>query len=93
MLFDLENDYHEQHNLAKEHPELCDKACRYLVDWLHDMMMTSRTDSDPMWTVIREGGPYHAKGNLPQYCERLEKTGRAEGAQKLREIHPEEFNN
>ena len=91
MLFDLENDYHEQHNLAQTHPELCAKACRYLVDWLQDMMMTSRTDSDPMWTVIREGGPYHAKGNLPMYCDRLEKTGRSQGAQRLRQVHPEEF--
>lgn len=91
MLFHVENDYYEQKNPAEEHPEICAKACRYLVDWLHEMMMTSRADSDPMWTVIREGGPYHAKGNLPQYCERPEKTGRREGAQKLRSLHPEEF--
>ena len=91
MLFDLEKDYHEQKNLADERPDLCSEACRYLVDWLHEMMMKSRTDIDPMWTVIREGGPYHAKGNLPMYCERLEKTGRSEGAKRLRELHPEEF--
>ena len=91
MLFDLYQDYHEQNNLAEERPDLCDKACRYLVDWLHEMMMSSKTDIDPMWTVIREGGPYHAKGNLPMYCKRLEQTGREEGAKKLREIHPEEF--
>lgn len=55
MLFDVESDYYEQKNLAEDHPEICAKACRYLVDWLHEMMMTSRADSDPMWTVIREG--------------------------------------
>lgn len=91
MLFDIENDFFEQYNLAQERPDLCGIACRYLADWTQDMMMTSRSDIDPMWTVIREGGPFHAKGNLPMYCERLEKTGRAEGAAALRKAHPEEF--
>ena len=93
MLFDLEEDFFEQHNLAEERPDLCGIACRYLTDWLQDMMMSSRYESDPMWTVIREGGPFHAKGNLPMYCRRLEATGRAEGAALLREKHPREFRN
>lgn len=88
----VKEDYHEQHNLAEERPDLCGEACRYLIKWQQDMMMTGRSDIDPMWTVIREGGPFHAKGNLPKYCERLEKTGRAEGAEELRRRHPEEFN-
>lgn len=91
MLFDLENDYHQQHNLAEERADLCGTACRYLTDWTQDMMLSSKSDRDPMWTVLREGGPYHAKGALRQYCERLEQTGRAEGARLLRERHPEEF--
>jgi len=33
-------------------------------------------DVDPLWTVIKEGGPYHARGHLRAYCERLERTGR-----------------
>lgn len=92
MLFNIREDYHEQHDLAAERPDLCAKACRYLIEWQHNMMMTGNSDIDPMWTVIREGGPFHAKGNLPQYCERLEKTGRAKGARELRQRHPEEFN-
>lgn len=91
LLFDLSTDYHEQNNLAEERPDLCGIACRYLTDWTQDMMMNSRSDRDPMWTVLREGGPFHAKGNLARYCERLEQTGRTEGAQRLRQIHPEEF--
>lgn len=91
MLFDLKEDFFEQHNLAEERPDLCGIACRYLTDWLQDMMMSSRYESDPMWTVIREGGPFHAKGNLPMYCRRLEATGRAEGAAMLRKKHPQEF--
>lgn len=92
MLFDLEEDYFEQQDLAPTRPDLCGIACRYLTDWLQDMMMTSRYEVDPMWTVIREGGPFHAKGNLPMYCRRLEATGRAEGAAQLRKKHPREFN-
>lgn len=92
MLFNVKEDYHEQHNIAEERPDLCAQACRYLVEWHHDMMMTGRSDVDPMWTVIREGGPFHAKGHLPEYCERLKKTGREEGAEKLRKRHPQEFN-
>lgn len=91
MLFDLEADYHEQHDLAAERPELCGRACRYLTDWHQDMLMSARGDVDPLWTVLREGGPYHAKGSLPYYCRRLKETGRAEGAEELRRRHPEEF--
>lgn len=91
MLFNIAEDFHEQHNLAEERTDLCGRACRYLEDWHQENMMKSKSDTDPMWTVIREGGPYHAKGNLKGYCERLEKTGRSEGARLLRAKHPEEF--
>jgi len=46
---------------------------------------------DPLWTVMREGGPLHARGHLKEYLERLEATGRAEGARILRERHPNEI--
>lgn len=91
MLFNVKNDFHEQNNLADERPELCDKACRHLTEWQHQQMMTSRSAIDPLWTVMKEGGPLHAKGRLAEYCERLEKTGRAEGAAELRKRHPYEF--
>ncbi|HHY82531.1 MAG TPA: sulfatase-like hydrolase/transferase [Clostridiales bacterium] len=91
MLFNIKEDFHEQHNIAAQHPDICAKACRYLVDWQHDMLMTADSDIDPLWTVMIEGGPYHAKGNLKHYVKRLEATGRAEGARLLRERHPGEF--
>ena len=34
---------------------------------------------------MQEGGPYHTRGHLEDYLKRLEATGRADGAQKLRE--------
>ena len=92
MLFNVKEDFHEQHDISKEHPEICGQACRYLVEWEEQMMLTADTDVDPMMTVLREGGPYHAKvGDLPAYCRRLEETGRADGAKALREKYPEKF--
>ncbi len=77
MLFSLDTDPHEEHNIALEHPGLCREAVYYLSEW-HDAMMQSMPyEIDPLWTVIKEGGPFHAKGCLPSYCEYLEKTDRA----------------
>jgi hypothetical protein len=55
------------------------------------MMMTMPYDTDPLWTVMREGGPYHARGHLKKYCEYLEKTGRSWAIPELRKRHPQEF--
>ena len=41
------------------------------------MMTKSRYDRDPMWTVMREGGPEHCRGELKGYIERLKDTPRA----------------
>ena len=49
-------------------------------------MRRSPRDVDPMWTVMREGGPYHAHYRSPafaEYLERLRATGRAAGAEAL----------
>ena len=45
---------------------------------------------DPLWTVMAEGGPFHAKGYLEGYLKRLEGTDRADKARQLREKYPEE---
>jgi choline-sulfatase len=105
MLFDLENDPHEQTNLADQHPELCREGLWRLGRWhdaqMHKMSEYSTDTTDPLWTVIREGGPFHARllrhyegrrqtegpQKFEAYLERLEKTGRADGAAALRERH------
>jgi len=46
---------------------------------------------DSMQTVLREGGPAHARGQLRQYCERLEATGRADAIPELKRRHRQEF--
>ena len=91
MLFDVEQDPHEQRDLAGERPELCREAVYYLSDW-HDRMMKSMDyDIDPLWTVMKEGGPAHARGMLRRYCERLEATGRGAAVPELKRRHPREF--
>lgn len=85
MLFNIAEDPHEQNNLAQEQRELCDYAAARLLDW-QDEMLQDGTVTDPLWTVLREGGPFHSHISLlPAYLERLEKTGRSEGATRLRE--------
>ena len=91
MLFNIENDPYEQFNAAAGNPEVCAKAVYYLNEW-HDNMMKSMTyDIDPLWTVIKEGGPYHARGKLREYCKRLKETGRGYAVPELMQKHPEEF--
>lgn len=102
MLFDLEEDPHEQEDLAAGRPDLCREGAWRLGRW-HDAQMQKMaaycTDStDPLWTVVREGGPFHARllrlhegssqtegpAQLASYVQRLEQTGRKEGAAALR---------
>ncbi len=87
MLFNLENDPYEQNEIAAAHPDVCREGVHRLMNW-HDHMMETMPrpyDNDPLWTVMQEGGPMHTWGALEDYCKRLEETGRAEGAARLRE--------
>jgi choline-sulfatase len=91
MLFDIVNDPHEQHDLAADRPDVLREATWRLAAW-HDRQMAkmARTASDctdPLWTVVREGGPFHARPGvqLRAYLTRLEATGRSDGAAALRE--------
>lgn len=91
MLFNLSRDPHEQHNLAAEQPALVAQAMAHLADWQAEMMARSQTNVDPMMTVLREGGPFHTRGELPRYTERLRQTGRAHHADHLAALHPNEL--
>lgn len=85
MLFNVKEDPHEQHDRKAEHPELCAQGAKIILDWQEEQMKKSASQIDPMWTVVKEGGPFHARGHLEAYLRRLEATGRAEGARRLRE--------
>lgn len=93
MLFNIADDPHEQNDVAAKHPGICREASYRLSNWhaaqMQKMVTTSSDMVDPLWTVIREGGPYHAQhagphSLLPGYIKRLESTGRADGAAALR---------
>jgi len=95
MLFDLNADPLEQKNLAEQRPEVLKEATWRFANWYDEQMfkMTlNASDSvDPLWTVMREGGPEHTRfpmgpvDSLEDYLKRLEATGRSEGARQLRE--------
>lgn len=102
MLYDLETDPYEQHDLASTHPDVCREGLWRLARWhdqqMQNMALNANDVVDPLWTVIREGGPFHARlsdGSLPgspqsidefeTYLEHLENTGRKDGAEQLRQ--------
>lgn len=93
MLFQLQEDPHEEHNLAELRPEVCKEAIHLLSAW-HDAMMKSMPPGyteDPMYRVLAEGGPTHARGALKNYCHRLSATGRQAHIEPLIQRHPQEF--
>lgn len=91
MLFNLKEDPYEQHNLANDRKDICKEAVYYLNEWHDEMMKTMDNDVDPLWTVMKEGGPYHANGHLKMYTERLKETGREAHIAELQKRHPREF--
>ena len=91
MLFNIANDPYEQHNVAYDNYNVCLEGAYYLMKWHDNMMKSMDCDTDPLWTVIMEGGPYHARGHLKAYCKRLEETGRGYAISELKKRHPREF--
>ncbi|MBW2280520.1 MAG: sulfatase [Deltaproteobacteria bacterium] len=87
MLFNLEDDPHEQVDLAEKQPERAAEALARLDSWHAEMMRTATHAVDPMWTVLREGGPFHVRGRLSDYLERLRRTGRETWAESLERAH------
>jgi len=88
MLFDLANDPHEQVNLAARHPDIAARGLALLSGWHSEMMKDAARGRDPLANVVAEGGPYHVRGALPAYLERLRATGRADMAERLRAKYP-----
>lgn len=83
MLFDLAADPHEEVNLAASRPEIVAQGITLLDRWLAEAMPAAARGRDPLVNVVAEGGPYHVRGQLPAYLERLRATGRADKADAL----------
>jgi arylsulfatase A-like enzyme len=91
MLFDIRTDPHEQNDLAPVRADLVEQGRKRLFDWQREMMATATHPTDPIETVLAEGGSLHSReGGLP-YLHRLEDTGRGELAERLAEKHKLDF--
>ena len=92
-LFNVREDPHETKNLAEEYPEVCWHGAWYLEHWVAENMASNahRYPTDPLWSVYGEGGPFHCRGYLYDYCLRLEQPGRGELAEELRKKYPREL--
>ena len=94
MLFDLRKDPHEQHDLASAQPQTVTRAMKMRDEWQAQMMRTSTTGHDPMWTVMREGGAFHAHAINCRSILRLPcDTGASSGwkPQELSQRYPREI--
>lgn len=93
LLFDVEHDPHEEHDLTATHPDVCRQGAELLRAWEESMKATMPAGYtvDPMQTVMDEGGPLHARGQLSNYCKYLESTDRGWAVAELRRRHPGEF--
>jgi hypothetical protein len=85
MLYNLKDDVYERNDVKKTHPEICMKGAKIILDWHDAMMKKSVSEIDPLWTVLKEGGPFHTVGQLEGYIKRLHRTNRSEGAAELAE--------
>ena len=73
-------------NLADDSPEVVNEGLQKLEAWHTEQMWRSATNVDPLWTIVREGGPLHTRAHLAPYCERLRATGRAHHAETLERL-------
>lgn len=92
MLFNVVDDPYEEYDLAEKRPEIVREGIYLLNEWHDEAMNKMKEPIDPLWTVMKEGGPFHANGHLKMYLnERLIPTGRTDAAKELQEKHPKEF--
>jgi arylsulfatase A-like enzyme len=97
MLFDLETDPYETTDLSKEKPAVVKSGLAKLQQWYDDRMLEAARGenggnpgtpdgvTDPMWAVIREGGPLHVRDHVEPYANFLREAGRSEQANELLE--------
>lgn len=90
MLFDVAADPHEQVDLLTTCPAVAATARATLDTWTAEQLDRSLAPQDPMQTVLDEGGPFHVRGHLPAYLERLRATGRGRWIEPTLARHPDD---
>ena len=91
MLFDVRLDPHEQNNLVDTAPAELSEGRDLLAQWLGDMVADAARGRDPHDNVMQEGGPYHVRGKLESYLQRLRETERGHLADQLAEKYASEL--
>jgi arylsulfatase A-like enzyme len=81
LLFDLEHDPHEEHNLAEREPATAAALARLIEEWWAGE--APEAGSDPLLTICAEGGPYYPRMWRDDYLRRLRDTGRGWAADEL----------
>ena len=76
MLYDYEKDFHMIKNIAEEKPEVVAQGLNFLNKWYEDNQEKFPNIEDPMKIVLREGGPFHTREQLPHYLRRLKRSER-----------------
>lgn len=87
MLFDLEQDWYEQNDVAKERQDIVMKAKSHLFDWknTHMKKLQANDVEDPLWYIYHDGGPFHAKDHAQMYYNNLMNIGEVEKANVIKE--------
>jgi arylsulfatase A-like enzyme len=88
MLFNVVEDPHELVDLRGTQPSTLAEGRRRLDDWYDDQIKDAPGLVDPIQVILAEGGPYHLRGHLGAYLDRLRATGRAVWAERLAQSHP-----
>jgi len=88
MLFDVVADPHEQTNLGDQDPTTTASLRETLDEWLSIQLERSYASRDPLLTILDEGGPFHIRGHLPAYLDRLRDTGRGHWVDPILARHP-----
>jgi len=83
MLFDLSEDPHQVNDVAPTTPAVLERGRNLLEAWHERMLPSAARGRDPHDNVMAEGGPFHVRGQLPAYLERLRVTDRAKLAERL----------
>jgi arylsulfatase A-like enzyme len=76
MLFDVVEDPHEQRDVAAANRAVVERARDLLESWLGNVLDGAAPASDPLETVLAEGGPWHATFRPEWYPAYLRQTGR-----------------